>query len=69
MKLKRIAAGITAVMFCAGMLSVMPYGGVQTYAAEAVYNNFEVDYEGWHGTNYDVVMNAVNGAGYDGSRG
>ncbi|MBE6850653.1 MAG: carbohydrate-binding protein [Ruminococcus sp.] len=69
MKLKRIAAGITAVMMCAGMLSLMPYGGVQTYAAEAVYNNFEVNYEGWHGTNYDVVMTAENGAGYGGSRG
>ncbi|MBR4101959.1 MAG: carbohydrate binding domain-containing protein, partial [Oscillospiraceae bacterium] len=69
MNLKKITAGLTAVICCAGMLSVMPYSGVETYAAEAVYNNFETDFEGWHGTNYDVVMSAVNGAGYDGSRG
>jgi len=34
MKSKRIAAGLTAIMCCAGMLCVMPYGGVQTDAAE-----------------------------------
>ncbi len=70
MNRKRIAAGITALVCCAGMLSTMPFGGsVRTYAAETVYNDFEVTYNGWHGSTMEVMVEAVDGIGYEGTRG
>ncbi len=69
MNIKKITAGLTALMCCAGMLSTMPFGGVVTHAAEAVYNNFEVTYEGWHGSTVDVLVSAENSIGYGGTRG
>ncbi len=70
MKKQRITAALTAVLCCAGMLGVLPTGtDVRTYAAEAVHNDFEVNYDGWHGSTQDVIVTAYEGIGYAGSRG
>ncbi|MDE5565175.1 MAG: carbohydrate binding domain-containing protein, partial [Oscillospiraceae bacterium] len=67
MNKKRLIAGLTSLVCCAGMLSLMP--ATVSYAAEIVHNDFEVTYEGWHGTNMEVSIEAVNGIGYGGTRG
>ncbi|MBE6826619.1 MAG: hypothetical protein E7511_07025, partial [Ruminococcus sp.] len=69
MNRKRIAAGITALVCCAGMLSTMPMQSVRTHAAEAVNNDFEITYNGWHGSTMDVIVEAADGIGFGGSRG
>jgi arabinoxylan arabinofuranohydrolase len=69
MNTKRLTAALTALTCCAGMLGMMPAGTMQTYAAEAVYNHFEESYEGWHGSTMDVQVDAVDGAGFAGTRG
>ncbi len=70
MNIRRVAAGLTALMCSAGMLGTMPFGeSVRSYAAEAVYNDFEVNYEGWHGSTQRVQLTAENGMGWGGSRG
>ncbi len=72
MKTKRIAAALTALTCCAGMLGTLPFGSfgnVTTMAAEAVWNDFEVTYEGWHGSTQEVMVEAVDGAGFGGTRG
>ena len=69
MKLKRITSALTAIACTAGMLAVFPKVADVTYAAEAVRNDFEVTYEGWHGSTVDVDVTAAEGSGFAGSRG
>ncbi|MBQ2265685.1 MAG: endo-1,4-beta-xylanase [Oscillospiraceae bacterium] len=72
MNMKKLTAALTALTCCAGMLGTLPgleFGSVQTYAAEAVYNDFEVNYDGWHGSTQTVQLTAENGAGFGGTRG
>ncbi len=70
MNMKKLTAALTALTCCAGMLGTMPFGGnVRTYAAQAVYNNFEVTYEGWHGSTMDVSVDVSDGTGVNGTRG
>lgn len=50
--------------------AVMPQiAGMQTFAKEAVNNNFETDYEGWHSNSDVTELTAINGIGVNGSRG
>lgn len=42
---------------------------MQTIATEAVRNDFEVTYEGWHGSDIDSYVEAIDGIGFDNSRG
>lgn len=67
---KRLFAAATAAACFASTFAVMPQKmGMQTFAVEAVRNDFEVTYEGWH-TNDDISeVTAIEGAGVDGSRG
>ncbi|MGN0621904.1 MAG: endo-1,4-beta-xylanase [Porcipelethomonas sp.] len=69
MKLKKIAAGITAFVCCFGTLSLFPEIAEKTYAAEFVHNDFEVNYDGWYGNSDAVKLIAQSGAGYENSRG
>ncbi len=70
MNRKKITAFLTALTCCAGMLSTLPFtGSVQTHAAQAVYNDFEVTYDGWHGSTQTVQLTALDGEGYAGTRG
>ncbi len=69
MNVKKLTAALTALTCCAGMLGTMPFGSVQTYAAEAVYNDFEVTYEGWHGSTMDVQVAVEEGTGFAGTKG
>jgi len=69
MKLKRITSALTAIACTAGMLAVFPKVADVTYAAEAVRNDFEETYEGWHGSTVDVDVTAAEGSGFAGSRG
>ena len=69
MKFRRITSALTAIACTAGMLAVFPQVADVTYAAEAVRNDFEVTYEGWHGSTVDVDVTAADGSGIAGSRG
>ena len=69
MKFKRFTAALTAVTCSAVMLTVLP---VQYAGAATIFSNdFEINYGGWYAESPDFVaeLNAVNGAGYEGSRG
>ncbi len=69
MNFKKIAAAVTAVICCSGLALHMPFIGKQVYAAELVSNDFEVNYDGWHGSTESVKLTAANGQGYESSRG
>ncbi|MDO5558936.1 MAG: endo-1,4-beta-xylanase [Oscillospiraceae bacterium] len=69
MHFKKIAAGITALACCVGMVSLQPFAGEKTYAAELVCNDFEVTYDGWYGNSDYVKLDALDEAGFDASRG
>ena len=67
MKHKRIPALLTAAACTAMMFSATPISPVS--ASSVVKNDFEVTYEGWHETNGGVSVTAVDGIGFNGSRG
>lgn len=69
MKKTKICAALTAAVCFSSVFASMPNFIVPSYAAEIVSNDFEVEYEGWHGTSPEFEIAAVNGAGYGGSRG
>ncbi|MBP0974421.1 MAG: endo-1,4-beta-xylanase [Oscillospiraceae bacterium] len=66
MNRKKLTATLTAVLCAVSTLAAFP--AINTQAAEAVYNDFEVTYNGWHDTE-GSVLTAVDGAGFGGSRG
>lgn len=69
MKKRRILSAVTALSVCAGMTAVFPEITQNTYAAEVVANDFEVNYGGWHEVGESVSLIAENGTGVDASRG
>jgi len=69
MNMKKIASSVTALVCCTGIFSFVPLTNDRTSAAEAVYNDFEVNYDGWYGNTDTVVLLAENGMGYKNSRG
>ena len=67
---KRLFAAVSAVACFVSTFAVFPdKAGMQTYASEAVNNNFETDYEGWHSNSDITELTAVSGIGVGGSRG
>lgn len=69
MKLRsRLAAGLVSAACCASVLSVMP-ALPSVYAEKVVNNDFEVTYNGWYAIDDVATMTAVEGIGYDGTRG
>ena len=69
MNFKKIAASLTALVCCTGAVQAFPQLMDNTYAAEVVNNDFEVNYDGWHGSTVDVTLTAESGEGADSSRG
>ncbi|MBQ8961539.1 MAG: endo-1,4-beta-xylanase [Ruminococcus sp.] len=69
MKKRRFISGLTALSVTAGMLGIMPALTTETYAAEIVKNDFEINYDGWYAENNETTITAVEGAGFGGSRG
>ena len=61
MNRKKLTATLTAVLCAVSTLAAFP--AINTQAAEAVYNDFEVTYNGWHDTE-GSVLTAVDGAGF-----
>lgn len=69
MKNHRLLAALTAIACSAGIVTVAPEVTDKTFAAEVVYNDFEVNYDGWYGNADAVKLIAVKGEGFDESRG
>ena len=69
MKFKKITAAITAMLCCAGTLAFFPETVQHASAADAVANDFERNYEGWYGDGDLVNLEAIDGAGFEGTRG
>ncbi|HAG14268.1 MAG TPA: glycoside hydrolase [Ruminococcus sp.] len=69
MKRKRISAVMTAAACAAVMLSSMPVSFAQ--ASQFVQNDFETTYGGWYSESADdaAVITAIDGIGFNGSRG
>ncbi len=69
MNAKKLYAALTALICCAGSAAAYPQLITPAYAAEVVSDTFEMNYDGWHGSDTDVVLEAVDGAGFGASRG
>ncbi len=66
--MKKMTATLTAILCMAGCLTSFPEMGTAK-AAEAVHNDFEVNYDGWYSNAEEVSLTAENGMGYENSRG
>ena len=70
MRVRRVLAKLTAIIMLIGVFSVLPINLGKIYADyELVYDNFEVDYDGWCNLGVDTVLNAVENQGNNASRG
>lgn len=69
MNLKKIMSSMTALVCCTGIITLFPDIKNTAYASELVHNDFEVNYDGWHGNADAVQLTAVAGSGYEHSRG
>ena len=49
--------------------AALPQIAAPVYAQEVVHDNFELNYDGWHGTDTSVTLLAAENAGFDASRG
>ena len=61
MRFKKITSVLTAITCCSCMFAYMPSFVQDSYASEIVHNDFEVTYEGWHGTDYVPDITIVVG--------
>lgn len=68
MNKKRMLAGLTSLLCCAGCLATFPDMISPVKATEVVHNDFEVNYDGWHGSTTDVQLTAANDTGVNDSR-
>ncbi|MBR3630400.1 MAG: 1,4-beta-xylanase, partial [Oscillospiraceae bacterium] len=67
MNFKRMLACLTSMICMAGTLAAFPQAGL-VQATEAVHNSFDRNYDGWYGNSDVVSVEAVDGAGFGGSR-
>ena len=51
------------------LTTAMPQLTAPVYAQEIVYDSFEINYDGWHGTDTSIELTAIDNGGYDSSRG
>ena len=65
-KHKKILASLMALS-C--LTTAMPQFTAPVYAQEVVYDSFEINYDGWHGTDTSIELTAIDNGGYDSSRG
>ena len=65
-KHKKILASLMALS-C--LTTAMPQLTAPVYAQEIVYDSFEINYDGWHGTDTSIELTAVDNGGFDSSRG
>lgn len=72
-KQKRILAGVTAaaILCCGGICSDLPWSALrsETVSAAVVTNDFERNYDGWIGSDFDVMLNACAEGAYGEGRG
>ena len=69
MGFKRITTIMTALACSSGIAVYLPAAGEKTFASEQIYNDFEVNYDGWYGNSDTVMLLAENSTGYKGTRG
>lgn len=69
MNLRKTAAAVTAVVCSAGLAAYLPSLSSTVSASELVYNDFEVNYDGWYGNADAVKLTAMAGEGYNETRG
>lgn len=70
MKIKRFLAKVTAFVILVGLFSVLPLNTGKIYADfKVVYDNFEIDYDGWCNIGDETGLLAVENQGNNASRG
>lgn len=69
MKIKKLFSAITAALCCSGIISYFPANQEYVTAVTLVSDDFETNYDGWHGSTDTVKLSADSFAGYNGSRG
>ena len=69
MKFKKILAGMTAFVMSIGLIWVTPLNTARVHAEKIVYDNFEVNYDGWCNLGESTILSAVENQGNNSTRG
>ncbi len=69
MKIKKFLAKVTAFVVLAGLFSALPFNDGKIYADCTVYDDFEINYDGWCNIGDETVLLAVENQGNDATRG
>ncbi len=68
MNLKKIFAAVTSIACSAGLTAYLPAIQTSVSAAKIVYNDFEINYDGWYEEGDSVKLKTIDGIGVDNSR-
>ena len=68
-KHKKFMAFLLALTCNFSVTAALPQIAAPVYAQEVVHDNFELNYDGWHGTDTSVTLLAAENAGFEASRG
>ena len=69
MKFKKILAGVTALVMSTGLIWATPLGAGRVYEEKLVYDNFEINYDGWCNRGESTILSAVENLGNNSTRG
>ena len=58
MKIKKLFSAITAALCCSGIISYFPANQEYVTAVTLVSDDFETNYDGWHGSTDMVKLSA-----------
>ena len=67
--MKRHKKVLAAFMALSCLTTAFPQFTAPAYAQEVVYDSFELNYDGWHGTDTSIELTADDNGGFGASRG
>ena len=68
-KHKKLLAFLLALTCNVSLTTALPQLTAPVYAQEVVYDSFELNYDGWHGTDTSIELFADDNGGFDATRG
>ena len=64
-KHKKLLAFLLALTCNVSLTTALPQLTAPVYAQEVVYDSFELNYDGWHGTDTSIELFADDNGGFD----
>ena len=69
MKFKKILASVIAFVMSTGLIWATPLNAGRVHEERIVYDNFEINYDGWCNIGESTILSAVENLGHNSTRG